>query len=155
NFLNKIVVQNDGRILIAGRNSVFVNGGVFRDGVARLNSDGSLDTAFTPGVLFDPLVDDFIDVTGMTVQSDGRIIVAGFFSRYDGLLRNNMGRANLDGHIDTSFTVGSGAQSIFDTAIQADGKILIAGGFASYNGTPQSAIARILPGPLTTIPTIQ
>lgn len=155
NFLNTIVVQNDGRILIGGSNTVFLNSGVFRTGLARLNGDGSLDTSFDPGTTFDPVLDDSVLINTLATQSDGRIIVGGFIKRYDGVPRNGLARANLDGHIDSSFAVGSGSLGPLDAAIQLDGKILIAGDFPDYNGTPRSGIARILPGPLTTIPTIQ
>jgi uncharacterized delta-60 repeat protein len=88
NFLNTIVVQNDGRVLIGGSNTVFFNSGVSRNGLARLNSDGSLETSFDPGTTFDPLVDDSIAVNAVAIQSDGRIIVGGLLARYETVLES-------------------------------------------------------------------
>jgi hypothetical protein len=49
-----------------------------------------------------------------------------------------------DGSLDTSFNIGTGANSdVFTTAIQSDGKIIIGGFFSSYNGTARNNIARL------------
>jgi uncharacterized delta-60 repeat protein len=155
NHLNTIVLQDDGRILIGGSQEIVFNNGVSRFGVARLNSDGSLDTSFDPGVTWDLLNDEVLDVFALAVQTDGRIIVGGFLLRYDNVPVDGFVRAKLDGRIDSSFAAGSGATPIYAAAIQTDGKILIGGDFDDYNGVALSGIARILPGPATTIPTIQ
>ncbi|MFZ9730469.1 MAG: hypothetical protein ACO3CX_02440 [Ilumatobacteraceae bacterium] len=115
--VNTVVVQSDGKIVIGG-NFTSV-GGATRNRVARLNSDGSLDTSFNP------------NVNGITyatlVQSDGKIIVGGSFTSVGGTTRNRVARLNSDGSLDTSFDPNE-ARSVFAMALQSNGKIVIGGG---------------------------
>lgn len=73
-------------------------------------------------------------------QTDGKIIVGGYFTTYNGIGKNNIVRLNIDFSIDASFNIGTGfygsSYSQVDAiAVQPDGKVLIAGSFNSYNGT--------------------
>jgi uncharacterized delta-60 repeat protein len=78
------------------------------------------------------------------IQSDGKIIIGGSFTTYNGTLINNIARLNADGTLDLTFNPGTGANdSVLGTAIQSDGKIIIGGGFTSYNGTAINRIARL------------
>lgn len=134
--ISKIALQSDGKILIGG---FFDNyNGVERNGIARINQDGSLDTSFNPrnGPRF--------YVTGLVVQSDGKILIGGDFTDIDGIERNGIARLNQDGSLDTSFDPGLGVdERISDIVLQPDGKILIGGSFTSYNGVPMNGIARL------------
>ena len=70
-----VVVQPDGKILIGGDfTTLSPNGGVAvtRNRIARLNPDGTLDTAFNPNA-------NSI-VYSIAVQADGKILVGGDFS---------------------------------------------------------------------------
>ena len=131
-----IARQSDGKILIGGVFTAY--NGTARNNVARLNSDGSLDTTFNPGT----------GVLGEThhisLQADQKIIVGGYFTKYNDIARNNIVRVNTDGTLDTSFNPGTGTNSaVFSTAHQADTKILIAGRFTTYNGTNSFHLARL------------
>ncbi|HUW71008.1 MAG TPA: cadherin-like beta sandwich domain-containing protein [bacterium] len=133
-----IRVQADGKILIAGDFASY--NGTGRGNIARLISDGGLDTTFlSTGVGAN---DDILD---MALQPDGKILIAGLFTSYNGLARGRIARLNVDGSLDTSFpTSGSGADNLVAAmAIQVDGKILIGGLFTSYNGTSWSKLARL------------
>jgi hypothetical protein len=44
-------------------------------------------------------------VREILVQSDGKILVGGSFTSYNGVARNNIVRLNNDGTLDTTFTV--------------------------------------------------
>jgi uncharacterized delta-60 repeat protein len=126
-------------------------------GVARLNGDGTLDSTFSDDgratIDFNSIT-NFGDVaTSVAVQSDSKIIVAGYseqstdgmeaaIARFngDGTLDNTF---NGDGSIVTSFTDGSGfSQGDTSVVVQPDGKIVVAGsiwgGFAiaRYEGDP-------------------
>ena len=71
-----VVVQPDGKILIGGDfTTLSPNGGapVTRNHIARLNPDGTLDTAF------DPNAND--SVYAIAVQADGKILVGGISRR--------------------------------------------------------------------------
>jgi uncharacterized delta-60 repeat protein len=136
--LFSVAMEADGKIIIAGGR--FTYDGVTRHSIARLNVDGSLHNSFIPsgtGVNR--------DVNSIAVQGDGKIIIAGDFSYYSGVLRNRIARLNADGSLDATFNAsGSGANDvIWATAIQADGKIIIAGSFTSYNGTAINRVARL------------
>lgn len=129
-------LQTDGKIIIGG--NFFSYNGVSRIQVARINSDGSLDTSFDPGSgLNNP-------VTAISVQADGKIIIGGSFTSYNGVTTNHIARLNQDGSLDLSFDPGSGTdKSVNSIAIQADGKILIGGAFLSHNGTGRNRVARL------------
>jgi uncharacterized delta-60 repeat protein len=134
--VRSIAVQPDGKTLIVG-SFTFYNG-VARNFIARLNADGSLDTSFDPGTG----ANDW--VRSVAVQPDGKILIGGNFTSYNGVARTRVARLNADGSLDTSFVVGSGASStVWSVAVQPDGKILIGGEFSSYNGVARNRIARL------------
>jgi uncharacterized delta-60 repeat protein/gliding motility-associated-like protein len=131
-----ITLQPDGKIIIGG-NFISYNDTPIND-IARLNADGTLDTSFNPGTGTNGAA-----VT-ISLQSDGKIIIAGGFTSYNGTARNNIARLNADGTLDNLFNPGTGANAnVLTSAIQPDGKIIIGGGFASYNGTARNYIARL------------
>jgi len=136
-----VALQPDGKIIIGGAFS-FYNGAA-RRGIARLNADGTLDGFFTVGTGTDGIV------RAIAIQSDGKIVIGGAFTSYNGTARTRIARLNTDGTLDGSFSVGAGAtgEAIFPDietiAIQPDGKIIIGGAFSSYNGTARSGIARL------------
>ena len=132
-------IQSDGKIIIGGY-FTFYNG-ISRNQITRLNTDGTLDTTFNTGTGTDgsPL-----SVETTSIQSDGKIIIGGNFTSYNGIARNHIARLNTDGTIDTSFNPGTGADSnVLNTSIQSDGQLIIGGNFISYNGTGINRIARI------------
>ncbi len=63
-------MQADGKILIGGFFSTVL--GVTRNNIARLNTDGTLDTDFNPNA------NGY--VLAIAVQADGKILVGGSFS---------------------------------------------------------------------------
>jgi uncharacterized delta-60 repeat protein len=132
-----IAVQPDKKILIGG---LFVGiGGQTRNRIARLNEDGSLDTAFNPNA------DSF--VFAIVLQTDGKILVGGNFDSIGGHGANEIARLNADGTYDTTFAspnlVGPAQDSIFSIAVQPDGKIVIGGSFEGAGGQPRTNIARL------------
>lgn len=134
--VSTIVLQKDGKIIIGGN---FTScGGTIRNRIARLNYDGTLD------VTFDPVAGANSSVRSAFLQPDGKIIVGGVFTSYNGSSRNHIARLNTDGTLDAAFNPGVGANSDVNTiAIQTDAKIIIGGFFTSYNGVPRNCIARI------------
>ncbi len=80
------------------------------------------------------------------VQPDGKILIGGLFTEYNGISRNQIARLNPDGSLDTTFDPKKGVVgSVNMIALQADGKILIGGDFTEYNYTPINSIARLNP----------
>ncbi|MBE7440524.1 MAG: chitobiase/beta-hexosaminidase C-terminal domain-containing protein [Spirochaetales bacterium] len=131
-----LALQTDGKILIGGLFASY--NGTARNRIARLNSDGSLDMTFNPGTGADAPVDT------IAVQTDGKIIIGGSFTTYDGTARARIARINADGTLDTTFDPGTGASNnVLAVTLQGDGKVLIGGNFTSYNGTGRTRLARI------------
>jgi uncharacterized delta-60 repeat protein len=139
-----IVVQPDGQILIGGVfTTLSPNGGppVTRNYIARLNTDGTLDTAFNAN--FDPRPGGAW-VNTIAVQADGKILAGGQFFSIGGQPRSNIARLNPDGTLDTAFNPNSN-NDVFAIAVQADGKVLVGGDFNSIGGQTRNYIARLDP----------
>lgn len=124
--VNAISLDPDGRVLIGGSFSAY--NGTSRNKVARLNSDGSLDTGFDPGSGFSGLTDS---VQVILAQTDGRVLVGGSFSSFNGKPLNHFGRLNYNGSLDSYFneSVDGNVQAL---ALQTDGKIIIGGAFTGH-----------------------
>ncbi|MDQ3323122.1 MAG: delta-60 repeat domain-containing protein, partial [Acidobacteriota bacterium] len=136
--------QPDGKILIGGNGALY--NGAFRGFMTRLNADGTPDLTFNAGSSANSTVES------IAVQADGRILVGGFFSTFNGVPRSRIARLNPDGSLDASFNPGSGFNNpVFSIVPQPDGKILVGGAFRSYNGAAVFGIARLnLDGSLDT-----
>ncbi len=134
--IETISIQSDGKIMFGGGFTSY--NGTGRKYIARLNADGSLDSSFNPGTGANG------DVRKISIQSDGKIMIGGSFTSYNGTGRNYIARLNADGSLDASFNPGTGANgSVRTISIQSDGKIMIGGSFTSYNGTGRNYIARL------------
>lgn len=89
------------------------------------------------------------------LQNTGKMIVAGAFTTYNNIAKNNFARLNTDLTLDPTFTsTGSNTyrQQAQDIAIQTDNKIVVAGWFSGFSGGSNGfGIARLLPdGPIDT-----
>jgi uncharacterized delta-60 repeat protein len=149
-----VQIQADGKIVIAGYAQR--SAGNFDYAIARLNSDGSLDTTFSSDgkatVAFDFGGSGDDRATSLVIQPDGKIVVAGY-SQSGGAGTNviSLARLTTDGQLDETFT-GDGRKFIAynggddrgaKVALQADGKIVVMG-YATSSGTGYDmAIARL------------
>ena len=72
-----MALQSNGRIVVAGRSN---SDGMNEDfAVARYNANGSLDTSFSRvGYVTTPIGSDYERAWAMALQSDGKIVVAGY-----------------------------------------------------------------------------
>ncbi len=119
---NAAVVLPDGKIVIAGNFTTV--GGVSRPALARLNSDGTLDTSFAPpiastGAFGKP------SVSALVRLPDGKLIAAGqpsFFTT-GAVVRTNIIRFTADGAVDAGFNANT-ANHLAGLAVQPDGKVL-------------------------------
>lgn len=138
NRVYAVALQGDGKV-IAGGNLTSYNG-TSRGRIARLNSDGSLDTSFAPaGTSFDSTVQT------IAIQSDGKLVVGGYFTSYNGSPRMYVARLNSDGTLDNGFSlVGTGFNDwVYTIKVQTDGRIIVGGDFTADNGTNRPYIARL------------
>ena len=137
-----LALQTDGRVILAGRFQKFNN--ITQSYVARLNSDGSLDTNFTPVVEAPPFDDPL--VVALAIQPDGKILIGGEFSSVNGTPRNYIARLNTDGSLDTDFDPGSGLNASPQAiALQTNGAVIIGGQFTTVNGATRIRVARLNP----------
>ena len=137
--ISATTLQDDGKIIIGGNFTSY--NGILINRIARINTDGSLDTSFNIGTGFSI---NYSYINALAIQDDGKIIIGGWFSNFNGISTNSIIRLNSDGSLDTSFNTGSGPNnSIEDIVIQDDGKIIIGGGFTSYNSVSTNRIARL------------
>ncbi|HSK70338.1 MAG TPA: FG-GAP-like repeat-containing protein, partial [Pyrinomonadaceae bacterium] len=136
-IIDKIVVQADGKILVAGFFDNF-NGKELR-GIVRLNADGSLDNSFN--VPFDTT--SAAVVNAIVLQTDGKILIGGAFSGIGGTNRAGIARLNPDGSLDASFNPLFGNPYINTILLQNDGKIMVGGRFNGVNGFNRTNLARL------------
>lgn len=137
--VHAIALQADGSILVGGEFTSF--DGTPRSGIVRLSSTGALDSSFDPGAgIATTFALETACVNAIAVQSDGKILVGGSFTSYNGSARSNLARLNADGTLDAGFDPGKNAGTGVSTqgysgefvdalAIQSDGKVLVGGFF--------------------------
>jgi uncharacterized delta-60 repeat protein len=143
---NSVAIQGDGKIVVAGGNGDFL--------IVRYNNDGSLDNTFgVGGIITTDFGSSSDDGRSVTIQSDGKIVVAG--SSDNGTLGVvALARYNSNGSLDNTFGAG-GKVTTFDgsdgmagnsVAIQSDGKIVVAGSKNdnSISGLGQSDFAVVM-----------
>ncbi|WP_341840033.1 IPT/TIG domain-containing protein [Chitinophaga caseinilytica] len=117
----------DGKVLIAGNFTTYKGQPAPR--IARINADGTLDNSFNPGSGADLLIYDLF------VQQDGKIIVAGGFTRFNGTGANRVVRLTADGAVDPTFSVGAGPDGtkIDQIGVLPNGVIILTGTFRKFN----------------------
>ena len=131
-----ISFQTDNKILIGGMFTKY--NGISRKYIARLNSNGTLDSGFNPGS------GPGYGPTEFFALPDGKLLVAGTFNVFNGSPANNVVRLNSDGTIDPTAPFGTGfTGGVSDIDVMDDGSYLISGGFNSYNGVAINDVAVI------------
>lgn len=137
-YVRSIALASDGDIYVGGEFDYY--DAVQTEGVARLNSDGTLDTGFNVGVGFNNTVFRIL-----LDSSTGYLYVGGFFTSYKGTGINRIARLKPDGSLDTAFATGTGFDNVVSDVQPAatPGKIYVAGDFTSFNGTSVNRLARL------------
>jgi uncharacterized delta-60 repeat protein/uncharacterized repeat protein (TIGR01451 family) len=127
------------KILIGGGFTSY--NGQQRNGIARLETDGTLDFTFQPGNGANGIV------RAVALQNDGRILVAGDFTTFNDLNVNGIMRLNSDGSLDATFNPGFAANgSIWSVVVRETGtnrSILVAGDFTSFDTIPRNRIVQL------------
>ncbi|HYG25023.1 MAG TPA: Calx-beta domain-containing protein [Verrucomicrobiae bacterium] len=137
-------IQTDQRIVLGG-SFTSVNG-VHRNFLARLMTDGSLDTSFNPGAGADNSV---LVVAEDFIGGARKVYAGGMFSMVNSFLSPRLIRLNNDGSADPSFSVGTGADGIvkalavYPTNSIHAGKLIVGGSFTHFNGVPVPRLARL------------
>lgn len=146
-MINAIKLQPDGKILFAG-GFTKVNG--TNTLVVRLNPDGTVDPAFAVGPGNIPALST---VNALGLQSDGKVVVGGYFQATNGVLRANLARLNPDGSLDLSYPSGGSGVSgqwtpdvgpMQALEVKSDGTAWIGGRFTVTNVASRNSVARLL-----------
>lgn len=140
-----ILIQPDGKILVAGLSDTEALFGEDYISLARLNTDGSYDTSFSGNGRVTIDFPPHSGGTALALQTNGKIIVAG----HTGYPRDfALARLNPDGTQDSLFsgdgklaTDLGGNDNVFAIALQPDGKILLAG-ISDASGANDFVLAR-------------
>ncbi len=141
-----------------GSNDVYM-GGAFTtyrgtanvNGIARINSDGTLDTGFYIGSGASAGFNGTVTLVRPATDGSGDVYVGGDFTSYRGTSNTNrFVRLNSDGSIDSAFNIGSGSTAGFNNspatvlfANDGSGDLYVGGGFTSYKGSPVSFLIRM------------
>lgn len=111
--------------------------------MVRVNMDGTMDSTFhynkstrqsaigANGIVLDAMM-----------QADGKLILVGTFSTFNGVQANRIVRLNLDGSVDNSFGAGTGANSDINSIRYnaTTNKIVIGGSFTTFNGKTATGV---------------
>jgi uncharacterized delta-60 repeat protein len=132
-----LVVQPDGKVLTAGGFD-FVNG-TLTGKLQRFNADGSIDPTFNVGTGANGFV------AAVAVQPDGRILVAGGFSTFNGTPTSNLIRLNADGSPDATFSgpVSGMPRQPMSLRLLSNGQILVSGSGVDLNGQNGPGLLRL------------
>lgn len=137
--VHAILVQPDGKILLAGRFTT-LNGAACGD-VVRLNANGTVDGTFSGPSVTSPNN----DVLCMDLLPDGRLYIGGSFTALNSVTRNRAARLNANGTVDATFNTGTGFDGVvYCSYLLPDGRVLFGGNFSSYNGTGRTCVASCL-----------
>jgi uncharacterized delta-60 repeat protein len=136
--VNSLALQSDGKIIVGGDFTLIGGSSIEWRGVARIDINGIIDQSFISAAGITNGAN--ASVKSVAVQSDGKIIVGGYFTTFNGVSKNKIARLNTNGSIDATFNIGTGFAGtgtfgVLCTKIQSDGKILVGGDYTSYNGT--------------------
>jgi uncharacterized delta-60 repeat protein len=144
-----VAVQADGKIIIGGNFTSYNGDAAANDRVMRLNADGTRDATFNAAGMGAASPVGGSTVSAVALQPDGKIVIGGFFTSYNGdaaATSDKVMRLNADGTRDASFNAGgAGADNaVLAVALQPDGKIVISGLFTSYNGDAAATSDRVM-----------
>jgi uncharacterized delta-60 repeat protein len=143
--VRKIATQSDGKIILAGRSSASLTAYAT---IARINSDGTLDTTFGTNGYTKKVSGSESDIQSLIILPDDKIIVVGY------VLNNNADiqviKLNADGSYDNSFGTNGIAVINFDSlsqrafcSVMNGDKILIGG--VVYNPNESSLLLQLNP----------
>ena len=148
--VHEIVVQPDGKILVAGAFTEFT--GIPMANIARLEVDGSRDLSFQPGIGWSQ-AGTGSDIWSLAAAPDGAIYIGSGYHEYEGENRPGLIRLASDGSLDEDFqppillTHETVPPAVYGIQVQDDGRILIAGGFSLATDEPfqRTGLMRLLP----------
>lgn len=131
--VHSIIVLEDGRIILGGDFTSYNLQPVPR--IARLLPDGDLDVSFVPGSGFNA------PVKTLRATTDGKLLIGGEFTSFDGSPALYLARANADGSRDEDFALSGIDAQVRSIAVRDDGNIVIVGDLQNIDWLPRGGIA--------------
>jgi uncharacterized delta-60 repeat protein len=135
---NTVAIDSSNRMVVGGYFTSF--NGTAINYIARINTNGSLDTTFNlNGTGFNN------EVQSIVMDGSGKFMVVGEFTAYNGTAVGSIVRLNSDGSLDTSFNSGGAGfnGAVWKMSLDSSGKILAGGHFTTYNGVAANYLARL------------
>ena len=142
-------IDSNGKLYVGGSFTTYK--GTTANGIIRLNSDGSKDTAFDNSTGFNSTV------IALALDSNGKLYVGGGFSTYRGATNNRIIRLNDDGGGFTEIVAPAQYASLFSNVVSgfngsviallldSNGKLYVGGSFTTYKGETANRIIRLNP----------
>ncbi len=131
-----MAAQPDDKLVIVGK----FNGPIgtpFRK-IVRLGPGGNLDPTFRPGTGANG------DIYSVKVSTDGRILIGGAFTSFNGIPAKHIARLFPNGTLDRSFDTSAGANGdVNAVGVQVDGSIIAGGEFTTYGGVQVPRLIRL------------
>jgi uncharacterized delta-60 repeat protein len=150
-FVESITVLRDGSIVLGGLFNAWNGTRVGR--LVRLNRDGTLDGSFTAntGTGANPDGGSILyQVSSIVEQPDGKIVLGGYLSSWNGRDVDGIVRLNPDGTLDRAFAANVGPTSrrsdpqyVQSVALQANGTLVVGGQFLRWRGSKVGNIVRL------------
>ena len=135
--VNAIVRRSDEALIAGGAFTLAQT--TARGRIALFGTSGTVDAAWANGSGFDGTVE------ALALQGDGKVVVGGQFTAYDGTSRPRIARLNANGSLDTTFAPGAGFDApVAAVAVQADGGISVGGSFTAFAGAASPFVTRLL-----------
>lgn len=127
--INELIIQPDDKLIVAG---LFTNfNGTSAGRIIRLLPEGEIDTTWiTSGGGAD------VDIRGLALQPDGKVLIGGIFSNYNGVPANRLVRLDSVGNIDPTFVAGTGPNNEVQGITVNSNRAVIRGFFNQYQGAP-------------------
>lgn len=133
-----LLVQADQKLLVGGDFMYYQ--GLIASKLCRIKQNGNVDTAFVTNLSsgFDNII------RAIEQMADGKILVGGDFTVYQGSTYNKIACLNSDGSPNTSFDVAGGpGGSVYSLKKTPNNKIMVGGSFNFFNGVMDRALVRI------------
>ncbi|PJJ53189.1 T9SS type A sorting domain-containing protein [Hymenobacter chitinivorans] len=137
-----VTVLPSGHLLVTTASGVVSLNGQNYNSPVKLNADGTVASSFSVGSGAQG------SIRALTVQPDGKVLLAGPFTTFNGSPAPGLVRLNPDGSVDQAFSTALGTgfnNEIFAIALESTGNILVAGTFSNFNNTGRRALLRLRP----------
>lgn len=142
--IQRILLQSDSKIVAVAY--MYLPGGLQDYKLIRLNTDGTVDPTFNTGngFVYNCNYCSALSKNSIQLDNNGKLVVAGAITEYNGQAVKKILRLNTDGSRDTTFAYNFGFNNtVVALAIQPDNKIIVSGLFTEFNSTPVSSVVRL------------